>query len=280
VGDADAQAWASNRNRSVFDGDLGACAQRCAGAAKTETLSACVADCLADTSDSARAASGVVGLPYSRDCSDCLGELAQCLAAECGRCGSRGASTACAECSEATCEPRLLACTGWSAVPAAVVSTLPAVDAPASGSSTVLVVAGGLGGLVALVAVGAALVVRRRRSRANDRQPDKLARRESPNPLFTAMGGGPTSGVTMDSLHDDDVPLGLSGAAHRVSARLVASNASVKFPFKAQAADELDVRSGERLEVVQLIDREWAQCRNERGQHGIVPLNVLKRDAR
>lgn len=57
-------------------------------------------------------------------------------------------------------------------------------------------------------------------------------------------------------------------------------NASVKFPFKAQEADELTVTSGDRLEVVKQLDRDWAQCTNERGQTGIVPLNVLKREAR
>jgi hypothetical protein len=124
---------------------------------------------------------------------------------------------------------------------------------------------------------------------------------------FGAMGGGPTSVVTMDSLYasppplyDDDMPrIGLGfgappGFAPAFNGRNAApaaplamapsrfggsaSNARVKHPFKAHAADELDVRSGERLEVVKQIDREWAQCRNERGQLGIVPLNVLKRD--
>jgi hypothetical protein len=132
------------------------------------------------------------------------------------------------------------------------------------------------------------------------------------------MGGGSASAAILDR-NDDDVAapysggaLGLTGTARRVSARLgfgaplsspfgpgatnnwsaapatpivttssrTFGNATVKFPFKGQEADELSVGSGERIEVVQQLDREWAQCRNERGQHGIVPLNVLKRDAR
>jgi hypothetical protein len=57
-------------------------------------------------------------------------------------------------------------------------------------------------------------------------------------------------------------------------------NCRARFPFRAEAEDELSCAAGDRLELINALDRDWALCRNERGQQGIVPLNVIVKDAR
>jgi hypothetical protein len=56
------------------------------------------------------------------------------------------------------------------------------------------------------------------------------------------------------------------------------SNCAVKFPFAAQAPDELTCTSGERLHVLGKVDESWVLAVNARGEQGIVPVENLRLD--
>jgi hypothetical protein len=169
-----------------------------------------------------------------------------------------------------------------------------------SGSLTVIV-AGAAGGLVALGVLSAVLVRAARRSRgagagagAGSGRVDLDVVRESLNPTFKAYPndlaqhgvgvpvggmGGSGAGSSMGAMGASFSGMGDMGANMGGSGASSFGNCKARFPFRADAADELSCTAGDRLELVNALDRDWALCRNERGQQGIVPLNVIVKDA-
>jgi hypothetical protein len=243
----DALRWDEQDNKRFLDFDAQQCLRVCAGA--SVGLGDCAAECLADSSSGSRAQNGLAGAPYSRPCAGCLGEWAACLRETC-RCDSRRDSQACAQCAQAECEPRVLECSGFKALP----PPGSVGDAPDKGAGLSNAVIGGAAAGGLLVALAALLAVRRSRRRtargAGARGDMTPSMRESPNPVFAPPP---------------------AGAATRFG------NVTVSFPFKAASHGELSCTSGEGLQLVRRIDSEWALCVNERGEQGIVPLNSIAR---
>ncbi len=243
----DALRWDEQDNKRFLDFDAQQCLRVCGASSQ---LGHCAAECLADPSSGSRGKNGLAGAPYSRLCAGCMGEWAACLRETC-RCDSRRDSQACAQCAKAECEPRMLDCSGFKALPP------PGSVGPEKGSGVSSVVIGGAAGGGLLVALAALLAVHRSRRRAAyDAARGEMtpSMRESPNPVFAPP------------------PAGAARAARF-------GNLTVSFPFKAASHDELTCSSGEGLQLVRRIDSEWALCINERGEQGIVPLNSIARGA-
>lgn len=63
----------------------------------------------------------------------------------------------------------------------------------------------------------------------------------------------------------------------RNNVALVVCSATALYDFTSRSGDELNVRTGERLQLISR-DAEWAQCRNASGGSGLVPLSYVKED--
>lgn len=88
-------------------------------------------------------------------------------------------------------------------------------------------------------------------------------------------GGGRVSSSVVDA-----VPVPSDGRSHisydfSTMARLFPSPIMVLYTFTPTCRDELEVKSGDKLDILGIFDDGWCLCRTETGKRGVVPLACL-----